>query len=98
MTATQNEIWPNGIASIEWNSIFHSTVLQVHVGDFFERGYYVPTEPTNMVQYYDVGLNELYGNPGTTYSRHNRWQANGELSYRKTGWGGTHNFKFVGGN
>jgi len=94
ITAGQTETWPAGIYAGEWESILSpSLVLQVHGGLFFERGHFVANDQ-NDLQYMDTGANTLTGSFGNREYTHNRWQLNGNLSYTRTGWHGTHNFKF----
>jgi hypothetical protein len=96
LSAGQDEAWPSGLWKGEWDStLSNSLLLQIRSGLFFERGFFVANDHENL-QYLDTGANTLRGSFGDRTYVHNRWQVNGNVSYFKQGWGGTHNFK-VGG-
>ena len=93
--ALQKQRWPNGPWKIEYAAIFgQSAVVEVRTGNFFEKGYYDGTGA--QPRYQDTGTSRVYGTASLNRVNHQRPQVNGSLTYSKTGWAGTHDFKFGG--
>jgi outer membrane receptor protein involved in Fe transport len=95
LDALQTQRWPNGPWKVEYNSILGKVAaLELRAGNFFEKGYY--DGQGALPRYQDTGANRVFGTANTQRLDHQRPQVNGSLTYSKTGWAGTHDFKFGG--
>ncbi|MGH7487000.1 MAG: TonB-dependent receptor domain-containing protein, partial [bacterium] len=93
--ALTDEKYPIGVFSFGYESLLGANaVLTVHAGRWWDYANYDGKGQNQ--RYSDTGLNRIYGTVATTVSAHHRPQANGSLAYFKTGWGGSHSFKFGG--
>jgi hypothetical protein len=93
--ALQLQKWPNGPWKVEYDSILGKVAaLEVRAGNFFEEGDYDGQGASP--RYSDTGANHVYGTANTQRLLHQRPQVNGSLTYTKSGWAGTHDFKFGG--
>ena len=94
-----NTVWysrfPTDVWKVEYNSILsNSMVLEVRVGAYKSLWNRVGKSSDPRIE--DIGNNFVAGGVyGIDYDR-SRPQVNGALSYTRTGWGGSHNFKFGG--
>jgi len=94
-----NTVWysrfPTDVWKVEYNSILSNTmVLEVRVGAYKSLWNRVGKSADPRIE--DIGNNFVAGGVyGIDYDRH-RPQVNGALSYTRTGWAGSHNFKFGG--
>ena len=94
-----NTVWysrfPTDVWKVEYNSILsNSMVLEVRVGAYKSLWNRVGKSADPRIE--DIGNNFVAGGVyGIDYDRH-RPQVNGALSYTRTGWAGSHNFKFGG--
>jgi carboxypeptidase family protein/TonB-dependent receptor-like protein len=95
LDALQTQRWPNGPWKVEYDGILgHSAVFEIRGGNFFEKGYY--DGQGVKTRYQDSGANRVFGTANTQRLDHERPQVNGSITYSKTGWAGTHDFKFGG--
>lgn len=95
LDALQTQRWPNGPWKVEYDGILgHSAVFEIRGGNFFEKGYY--DGQGAKTRYQDSGANRVFGTANTQRLDHERPQVNGSITYSKTGWAGTHDFKFGG--
>lgn len=91
--ALQKQRWPNGPWKVEYGAIVNgSVVVELRAGNFFEKGFYDGTG--EQPRYQDNGISRVYGTASTNRLNHQRPQVNGSLTYSKSGWAGTHDFKF----
>ena len=90
-----DETYPNATDSFSYEAILgRSMVLTVRAGHWGDFGDY---KGKGQVQRYDdAGANRLYGSIPSRFDERDRPQANGSLTYFKTGLAGSHSFKFGG--
>jgi hypothetical protein len=94
-----NTVWdstfPTNVWKAEYNAVLGNAVfLQTRVGRYHTVWQRAGKSPDPRVE--DIGNNQLSGGVyGTTYDR-SRPQVNGAITYTRSGWAGTHNFKFGG--
>ncbi|HWW82533.1 MAG TPA: hypothetical protein VNZ26_02960, partial [Vicinamibacterales bacterium] len=94
-----NTVWdstfPTNVWKVEYNTVLsNSLFLEVRTGQYHTVWQRVGKSSDPRVE--DIGNNFVSGGVyGTTYSR-SRPQVNGALSYTRSGWAGSHNFKFGG--
>jgi hypothetical protein len=90
-----DETYPNATDSFSYEAILgRSMVLTVRAGHWGDFGDY---KGKGQIQRYDdAGANRLYGSIPSRFDERDRPQANGSLTYFKTGLAGSHSFKFGG--
>lgn len=90
-----DEEYPNATESFTYEAILgRSFVLTLRAGHWGDFGDYQGKGQAQ--RYDDAGANRLYGSIPTRYDERDRPQANGSLTYFRTGWAGSHTFKFGG--
>ncbi|MBI1873625.1 MAG: TonB-dependent receptor [Acidobacteria bacterium] len=90
---TRDEDFPVGSWKAEYNSVLsQSMFLEARVGDFFYDFYNFDRAP-NKVLYFDTATQERFGGMVADLRHLRRPQFNGSLSYFKSGWGESHNFR-----
>jgi hypothetical protein len=90
-----HSIYPNDTFKVEFNgTLTNSLLLAVRAGGWFSD--WARTGKSDAPRIEDIGNDFVSGGVYGTENIRKRPQANGALSYFKSGWGGTHNLK-VGG-
>ncbi|PWU07257.1 MAG: hypothetical protein C5B51_10405 [Terriglobia bacterium] len=96
---TQNTVWNSRFPLFVWKAEYEwiitpSLLLQVRTGQYHSN--WLRTGKSTDFRTEDLGNNIVTGGLYATNLLRSRPQVNGSLSYTKTGWAGTHNFKFGG--
>ncbi len=97
MDALNTQEFGTGVGKIEYSAVLSSsTMFEIRGGNYFIPS--VTQARSDKVRYEDPGAARVYGATASTIKpgRNDRPQVNGSLTYFKSGWVGTHNFK-VGG-
>lgn len=95
LDALTTQRWPNGPWKVEYGAIVGgAAVVELRTGNFFEKGFYDGTG--SQPRYQDTALSRVYGTASTNRVNHQRPQVNGSVTYSKSGWIGTHDFKLGG--
>ncbi len=90
-----DEEYPNATDSFTYEAILgRSLALTVRAGHWGDFGDYKGKGQNQ--RYDDAGANRLYGSIPSRFDERDRPQVNGSLTYFKTGWAGSHSFKFGG--
>lgn len=89
----QNETFPVGVWKGEYDAVLgKSAVFEIRAGDWY---YDFLQEPkAQAVRYEDIGNHNLYGSAYRSDLVRHRYQEHDSLSYFKSGWAGSHDFKF----
>ena len=87
--------FPTNVWKVEYSSVLtNSLLLEVRAGAYKSLWSRVSKSAAPRIE--DIGNNFVSGGVyGIDYDRH-RPQVNGALSYTRSGWAGSHNFKFGG--
>lgn len=89
----EDEDFPIGQWKVEYNSVLSSaTFLEVRFGEYY-KGFALFSHAPDNPRYNDTATTEISGGSRATWTNDFRPQLNGSLSYFKSGWGNSHNFK-----